>query len=145
MAAIAVPILKPNILLVNFPSLPRREYFDIDGNLFQYRPDRKPDCIKNAKFIDMFLNLSSPCQDAYNMWKNYVLIDSVCANNNVEFFYAIHNSDEGAYQRIKHLFNEGKRSSNLVKVDFARDGGHPGIKTNEQHAINFINVWNKNR
>ena len=139
---VVVPIIKPNVVLVNFPYLPRREYFDIDGNIFQFRPNKKPNSIKESKFISNFLALSSPYQDACNLFKNYILIDSICKQNNAVFLYSVSNSDQPTYQKVRHLFDESKKANSIDKIDFARDGGHPGIKTNENHAFNFLKAYN---
>lgn len=140
-AMAAIPRLKPDIVLVNFPHSPRREYFDIDGVIFQHRPDRKAKSPKDADLLAHHRGLSSPCQDAYNMLKNYTLIRSLCQLNDSKFLYATLKVDKSTYDMIRHCFDERYMAASLSKTDTGRDGAHPGVGTHNAHGRNFFNAF----
>lgn len=144
--SIVIPILTPQILIVNFPSLARREFFDIEGNLFDYRPDRDQSKLnKTQKFIfNNISNLTSDYQDAYNFYRNYKLIESLTKIYNIKLLFAIQKKDNIKYSILQEHFNNNIKSNSIDKIDFARDGGHPGILTNYNHGINYFNKYMEN-
>lgn len=141
MCMLSIPCLKPDILIVNFPHMARREFFDIDGQLFNYRPDRKVKEFKHKDFMDGYKNLTSHYQDKANLIKNYNLIKSLCLINEVKLLYAIQYSDLDEYNTIRHHFDDSCRGESLKKCDVGRDGGHPGIETNRIHSENFFKTY----
>lgn len=135
-ALVSIPILKPDICLINFPLFARREYFDLNGSKFDYRPDRKPNNLISKNIINNFLNLSSDYEDYYNFYKNYNIIENLCKINQCKFLFSI-----GQVDTKKHNINFQQFAGAFEKIDIARDGGHPGILSNEKHAKKFYKKY----
>lgn len=140
MAVTCIPILKPDILLINFPNLSRREFFDIKGNIYAHRPNRKTYSSVEQELHSSFMNLTSDNQDLYRLYMHYKIIESTCLLYDVKFLYSVHDSD---YQKFLKLnLNKDRFVKCLKKIDFARDGGHPGILSNQKHGKNYFERLN---
>lgn len=143
MALICVPLLKPDVLITNFPSFSRREYFDINCNRFDHRPDRNQNFLNQTqKFIGKnLINLSSDYQDIYNFFKNYKLLEQLVSLNGIKWLYSIQRKDIPVFSLLSNHFNLKIKVDSMEKIDFARDGGHPGVKTNEIHGLNYFKKY----
>lgn len=141
MTSILVPALKPTILLANMTFISRREYFDLSGNAFDYRPKRLFANDQQKYIHSNISSLSSDYQDTANLFVNLKLIEEICKNHNVKYLFSIQPCDLPQFKKIDHHFDLNKQCHGLVKTDFARDGGHPGIKSNEKHALNYFKKY----
>lgn len=138
-----VPVLKPDIILVNFPPLARREFFDAQGYVFAHRIQRKTHCNKESDLHNAHLSLVSSYQDLYRFLMNYKLIESISKQHNVPWLFSTQKSDQNAYDKIHHHIDESLRVDCLDKIDSARDGGHPGVESNMNHALNYFDKYRR--
>jgi hypothetical protein len=136
MAVKCIPILKPDILLVNFPNIARREFFDINGDLFSHRPNRATYSSIESEIHKAFMNLTSQYQDLCNLYMNYMAIKNICKLNGVTLLYSVHEIDFKS--AINVVPDQQFFVPALKKVDFARDGGHPGVNSNKIHGEHFF-------
>lgn len=140
-AAIAVPLLKPDVLLTTFPHFARREYFNVLGDRYDHRPSRLVEGAVDREVHGHFVSLASDAEDAANFFVNYKLVESVTRLHGTEWYFAVSGGDEAVYRRYVDHYDEGSRAPCLVKRDLARDGGHPGVLTNRDVAEGYFRLY----
>lgn len=140
-SVLAIPILKPDILITNFPSFARREFFDNNGNRFDYRPKRQVDNRIEKELFSHLENLSSYYDDLARFFINYKLIESVVELYNCKWLYALQKCDLEQYAEISVHCRDEWRVPSLQRVDVARDNGHPGVETNRLHGVNYYDKY----
>lgn len=151
-----LPSLKPDILLVQFTALPRREYFDINFSIakkgcydhISRRMEGKTSVFKDKngkcpfpQFIDAsqhMMDLASPHEDMINFYKNYMLIEMTCQIHNIQMLYTC--SLHRDFEKKGPPTNKELYVGYFNIVDRAEDNGHPGIKSNQLLADKF---WSK--
>lgn len=153
----ALPVLQPDIVLIVFPPLLRREYVNDTDRLFiftdrigSYNPVRKlvhwfydPE---NSNQNAAHRSLSSDHADQINFFKNYQLCEALCVKHDVMWLYSPFSQLQ--FQHAKHLLNseqlvepglldlrnQGIENSEGADRCFARDLGHPGVEPNRRTA-----------
>lgn len=151
--ALAMPhTLKPNIMLISFTGIGRREYFDANFKInknkqcFDYIPQNHPNIVKNFKphFLETsqkFIDMSSPHEDFLNFYKNYKLIEMTCELHNIQLLFTFSCwSKEKELKNVNHGINEELYVGAFNTMDYAKDNQHPGIKSNRRIANKF---WRK--
>ena len=138
-----IPFLKPDILLVNFPHMSRREFFDAQGEVFAHRLRIEINPDKSGDLQEAHISLVSLYQDMYQFLMNYRLIESIAKIHNVKWMYSIQRGDQDVYKMIHNLIDESCLVDSLNKIDVARDGGHPGVESHANHARNYFDVYRR--
>lgn len=154
----ALPVLKPDIVLLVFPFPKRREYFNDAGRLFMLANSRKQQrffhqlktLVTDPEFVSQLkanLTLSSDYNDQINLFKNYQICESLCEKHQPMWLFSGFHS--AIFDPIESLI----KTENFVSpglLDFttkheknpafgyARDGWHPGIKPHEEMAGLFF-------
>ena len=132
MLHIAMDKLNPNIVLINFTHLSRREYFSFEGDCIAYTPNliknshlprKHRTCVKNL------LNLTSDHDNFKNFWHNFQSVKA--ALQNTHWCYSF--TDEP-------LLDDEHSAGRFLKLDLARDLIHPGI---ESHRVMAEIYWDK--
>jgi hypothetical protein len=67
---------------------------------------------------------------------NYMAIKNICKLNGVTLLYSVHEIDFKS--AINVVPDQQFFVPALKKVDFARDGGHPGVNSNKIHGEHFF-------
>lgn len=146
MLPLFLPYLRPNILLVSFPSLCRREFFDAMGTRYDFRPDRKDVNSISKNIHSHLLALTSDYQDIANFFKTFKLIEYMCKYHDVNWLYSTRKHDEHLLKTDQ--FNANIRLAGIDKIDVARDGGHPGILSNkafgEKAFKKYMEIYEQN-
>ncbi len=133
----AVPVLRPDIVLVNFTFSARREYLPIDGpelNLLSSVDSlgQVTDLIRRDLYRHMFA-LASERDDRINLFKNYKLVELLLNAHSVKWLYSSNLFDEfSAFE--EHLDRQRFILPGLQLLDRARDNSHPGIASNRDFA-----------
>lgn len=158
----ALHVLKPDIVLMVFPPILRREFVNDTGRLFIYT-DRIESSKLTGKIAYRFFDpenfrqnaahraLSSDHSDQINFFKNYQLCEALCTKHDVMWLYSPF--AEQQLEQTKHLLNHDHLilpglldlRNNCLKgkvgigESLARDMGHPGIKPNLDMAELLFN------
>jgi hypothetical protein len=130
MLPLFLPFLKPEILIVSFPSFCRKEFFDAFGSRYDFRPDRKDSNAISKNIHQHLLALTSDYQDLANFFRTFKMIDYMCKYLGIKWLYSIRKHDESLFTKINQ-FDTIIKIDSLDKIDVARDGGHPGILSNK--------------
>jgi hypothetical protein len=141
MVSILVPILKPDCLIVHFPSFARREYFDFYGRKLDYHPyynTREMYVLKLFKNID---ELVSDYEDVSNFLINYNLVRSICLLNKIPFVYSIQESYLEIYKAISKKCDEELCVYEMEGIDSARDDTHPGVRSHYKHGVKLYDKY----
>jgi len=128
MLAVVLPVMKPEVLVVSFPSFCRREFFDAFGKRYDFRPDRKCQKAVETKIHGCLLGLTSDYQDLANFFTVYTMINYLCKSLSINWLYSIRKHDDVLFDTLE--FDKKNKVPGINRVDVARDGGHPGIVTN---------------
>jgi len=156
----ALEVLKPDVVLLVFPSINRREFISDGGRTFMYPnafdDEKLRNRIKyrlgdpeNASQNAAHRELGSSHNDIANFFKNYQVCASLCREHNVMWaFSSFIHARLAPVQRLldeDHMIQPGIadfRELNLRNDDdpavcWARDMGHPGSKSNSEFAASF--------
>jgi hypothetical protein len=136
MLQLAVPVLDPHILLVNFTHASRREYVSVQNRLVPYNPGWEPHDLVNRAIKKQFLGLSSPYDDRVNLFRNYRAIEPLLCNR----CWLFSSSDPEALAEIAEHVDKSRYVGVLGSVDKARDGAHPGPQSHTDLALLY---WNR--
>ena len=144
----AIRILKPDIVLICWTEIGRREYFSIDYNLekpsynclpclpstqnsYNYLPSQ-PDHISRKSYAPQFLRymqhlrgLTSPHEDLINAYKNIQIVNSALQAHQIPHLYL------GTHSDLPQA-NDPVCVGDIEIVDKAKDDMHPGPQTNLQ-------------
>jgi hypothetical protein len=141
LALLAIPVLKPDVLLVNFPHFARREYFTPVGGRFDHRPERGLESSLEREIHSRLNNLSSVYQDSVNFLLKYKLIEGLTRLHGVRWIYSILKIDRKPFSLLADHVDEDIRASSMNKIDYARDGGHPGVQTHSNMGKSFFEKY----
>lgn len=149
----ALPILKPQIVLLTFPpGMSRREYINDNGRLFQCMPthlvgwtDTKT--WEGKAVLKAHRQLLSAYNNPLNLLKNYKVCESLCEQFGVMWLFSTF--DVSVFEPMKHLIHADKlvapglgilRDKYKAEpgIGLARDWIHPGIQPNQEHAECFF-------
>ena len=152
-----LPVLKPDIVLLVFPPILRREFVNDTDRLFIYT-DRIDSYGFGSRLLYRFYDpentrqnsahraLSSDNSDQINFFKNYQLCEALCQKHDVMWLYSpfselqlqhtkdLINHDHLVLPGLLDLRDECLKTSDGIAGSLARDLGHPGIKPNQLFA-----------
>src|SRR5579862_960221 len=114
---LAIPRLRPHVVLINFTHLSRREYISVENKHVNYVPAFNPKDKTVRDICGHFAALSSPLDDQINFFKNYKSVECLLAGR--QWLYSHRNKRE-----IEPLLNHLDRSrfaGELQALDKARD------------------------
>jgi hypothetical protein len=139
-AALVIPLLRPSVLIINFPAMARREFFDVEGKEYKHLPGGDPMSLRAKSLYRTHMDLSSACEDIAQFFLKYKLIEGLAKLHQVQWVYSIANrmDDLEKYAAIKKHCTTGALVKSMEKLDVARDGSHPGVLSNKQHGINLF-------
>jgi hypothetical protein len=133
---LTVPRLNPDIVLVLFPKLARREYVSAHGVIMNYNPSAIPWNISIKQIFERFAALSSANDDLVNFFRNYKSIEALLADRCWLFTF----TELGALGQMKEHLDPERYAGAYRFVDRARDHAHPGPET---HRIICDRFWTK--
>lgn len=127
---LALPKLKPHIVLVNFTRNGRREYVSVQNNSINYVPNYVPTDPVANDICQHFAALSSPYDDQMNFFRNYKAVEKLLADRC--WMYSHPAPEE--FQPIAAHLDLTRFAGDLKIIDRARDHGHPGIESHQRLA-----------
>ena len=130
--ALAVPVLKPDLTLVNFVYPNRKEFIDINGEEVRYMP------VHCAGYFNCpqpyahkhLLELTNEHNDTIDLYRNYKLVELALKDRNW-IFSAITNDLE---EYLNGHIDASRYVGIFEKTDRGRDGVHPGPISHKKHA-----------
>ena len=136
--------VKPNLVLIMYPNLARREFYTKDGHIVPFMPTNSWGYLKETEegrnIQKNLFELQNDNQDFVNWYKNHLLITYYLKNKNCNWLW------NGSYG-IKKEYHEFNRFDGDYKEpkykDFGSDGKHPGPINNKIYAQNlheYINL-----
>lgn len=156
----ALPILKPDIVLLLFPASSRREVIRADGTEFPYIPhDFHSGQINKWLNPEHYLlaescsNLASDHADDVNMFKNWQTCAALCAKYDVMWLFSSYHDHFLA--RISHLLavdhwvrpglgdEHAQCQDTQPEWALARDMAHPGILPHQRMAERLFQHLNR--
>jgi hypothetical protein len=135
-ANLAIPVLNPDIVLVNFTRFARREYVAPHRKLVRYSPTFFPPDPVAQEIYGHFFALSSPFDDEVNFYRNYKSIESLLRDRIWLYSFIAREEMEGFKEHLDH----DRCVCSFEAVDKARDNLHPGI---ESHNLVYEKFWEK--
>jgi hypothetical protein len=151
----ALPVLRPDVVLMTFPHQARRELLGDDGRVHFYNREAAGRKKLAERFLDperfvlnqASMNLSSEFNDAISQYKNYKVCEALCEQHETMWLFSAtcdaflepiaHLVDEAHWVRpgIRDLkFNAGDDAS----LTLARDMLHPGIGPHHEMAQRLL-------
>lgn len=139
--------INPDIYLISFTGLGRREYWDNRGNCIDYVPNNYPEIVKktnpsqfhNYKKIHL---LQSEFDNIQNFIKNFHAIEGLLKNKNWYFTFSCGNEMAGTTDgSIEDLIPQDKYVGYFHYHDWADDGLHPGPESNKVIAESFLDRY----
>lgn len=133
---LALPVLKPHLVLVNFTHGGRREYVSVQGRLASYNPGVRPPDRVGREIGRHFDALCSPGDDALNLFRNYKALEGLLSRH--LWLFSATQSD--AFDALDLHIDRSRYAGHLTRLDFARDHAHPGPLS---HAMLLECYWNR--
>jgi hypothetical protein len=127
---LAVPRLKPHIVIINFTRSVRREYVSVQNRGISYNPSFVPSDEVTKDIFHHIAALSSPFDDQLNLFKNYKAIECLLAGQ----FWIYSHISPNEIEPITHHFDRMRYAGPLQTIDRARDHGHPGPESHRRLA-----------
>jgi len=133
----ALSTLKPDIVLVGFTGMSRREYWDCTGKCIDYVPSNYPDVIKTKLPQEMHLHkklhlLQSEWDNVSNFIRNFKTIESLL--NGKPWYFSFSSGGElggNISESIEPIIPQDRYVDYLHIVDKATDGWHPGPESHK--------------
>ena len=133
---LALPILKPHIVFINFTHAGRREYVSVQAKLAAYNPGVRPPDRVGREISRHFDALCSPHDDVLNLFRNYKAIEGLLSRH--LWLYSATQSD--AFDALTDHMDRRRYVGYLSTLDLARDHAHPGPLS---HANLLERYWNR--
>ena len=133
---LAVPILKPEIVLINFTHPVRREYVSVQNELLTYVPSFRPSNRVWRDIYKHFAGLTSPLDDDLNLFRNYKSVEALLGDS-AWLFSSINATD---FERIGAHVSLSRYVGAMPQLDKAQDGSHPGP---ESHKALMEKYWER--
>jgi hypothetical protein len=152
----ALHVLKPDIVVLNFPHASRREHFDDTGRVFDFHPVQRKsksalERLKlkiaadplRAEVMRAQATLGGAFSDTVNRYKNYQVCASLCeaarvmwvfAGMQEKYLDAVSELVDGAHWVRPGLGDLRVASTAEDGMRWARDMAHPGIAPNRDFA-----------
>jgi hypothetical protein len=135
---LALPFLKPDIVLVNFTHLSRREYVSVENRMIPYHVQHcEPDYV-GREICNHLKALSSPYDDEVNFFRNYKAVEALLSDQC--WFFSVPESENEIFYRLIHHVDADRFAGNIRWLDTARDNMHPGAISHAQLEESY---WNK--
>lgn len=151
----ALPVLRPDVVLMTFPHQARRELLGDDGRIHFYNRE----AAGKKKLADRFLdperfvlnqastNLSSEFNDAMNQYKNYKVCEALCEQHGTMWLFSA--TCDAFLAPIAQLVDESRwvrpgirelkfGTGDDVSLKLARDMLHPGIGPHHEMAQRLL-------
>jgi hypothetical protein len=129
MAYLAVRQLDPQVVLVNFTHLGRREYLSVQNRLVEYYANWEHGDPVTDDICSHFDALTSPYDDCLNLFRNYKAVESLLAGN---LWLFSHIQSEKILPPLADHFDRTRFVGTLNFLDRARDVFHPGPLSHRQ-------------
>lgn len=136
----AVEILNPDLILIQFTRISRREYINDNGEIVHYLPTRGKQGLTDNEYKS-FVTLSNDYSDFYNFSKNYFFIEQFLNSLKINYLFC---DWPLPYQfkelsRSKMNYTESKQYvGHIEHLDFARDQAHIGVKSHKTLSQKFL-------
>ena len=145
MVATAVPILKPDFLMVVFTDLRRREYWDSKEEAVDYVPDlefsdRKYTIPNMEAWLRIQAN-SNHHDDAINFYKNYLLIETLMNDLGLTWFFSTSKVLSADATVVERVVDSQKFVGAFPMADTSEDDRHHGIQSHEILAEMFYDKY----
>jgi hypothetical protein len=135
--SLALTTIDPDLVLINFTYLRRREYFTVADNRFDHCPSAEAQTEAARSIIGRFNDLGSPYDDQVNFFRNYKAVETLLCGR--DWFYSLTSSPKDLGAAATHLDLE-RLVGTLPDVDRARDGVHRGPQS---HELLYRSYWSK--
>lgn len=127
MLNVSIPMLQPNLVVILFTGLARREFLTEDGRHISITPTSSGGIDKMVKLC--FKQLSSQYQNLLNFYNNYISIKNLLAYYKIPWVFSQAWGKD--IYRIRNLLPYGQfLGVNITISDYARDKKHPGQMSN---------------
>lgn len=136
MLALGLRELNPDIVLVHFTHLPRREYLSASHERVNYTPMAASDDPVHSAILSHFRALGSKPDDLLNLFRNYKAIEAMLRGR--IWFYSL--TDPVRAESIIQQFDQERYCGELQQLDHARDHLHPGPAS---HEVLFESYWRR--
>lgn len=145
MLVISLSVLQPDIVLINFTAIGRKELFDLDGRCIDYFPahtrQQSEDLVTEALRRGMD-RIASPLDDLMNFTRNFKIIELAMSRQRKLWMYSILVPKQ--VKQVENLLPQRNRVSGTIKmIDTARDGAHPGPLSHRLFAEQIINTYQR--
>jgi hypothetical protein len=141
MLQLALPALRPHVVLILFTHLARREYITSDNVALKYLPStaRNFRDAGTKRAAERLFSLTNQFDDQLNFFRDHKAIQALLKNR--LWCYSIAKSSElkGVAQ---HLDRE-HRAPDFKWRDLARDNHHPGPETHRDICEGFISIFSE--
>lgn len=129
----AVPVLKPNLVLMYLPDMYRRETYDSEGYATRMIPTNKV----HAEYYEKYANHH---EAKNNFLKNLMFMKTVLELHGIPWLFATWDQDMKKEVFKEKTYVDGHRYFN---DDWARDCSHPSIKSYTYLASSFLKKYNE--
>lgn len=130
---LAVPQLRPHLVLVNFTFPSRREYFTASGQYVNYCPTWDH-MLPNSHEKQMLFNLTSDYDNMMRLFFNYTNVRNLMEATGTPWIWSTLSKD--ILNLAGHL-DHRCYAGYFDVIDFARDGQHPGEKSHERMFLAY--------
>jgi len=132
---LAVPQLDPQIVLINFTHVARREYVSVQNSPMSYNPRITPTDAVTRDIFRHFAALSSQFDDQLNFFKNCKAVEHVLSGRVWLYSRRVGKELDAMAAEVMAAHMDLRRfAGRLPLVDRGRDGGHPGPESHRQLA-----------
>lgn len=130
-------IIKPDIVIVNYTFITRKEYIDeinnIESTMIRYDYTKFGSTDANIEKLNAHIELSNVHADLNNWYKNHLLIKNFLENKKCKWVWdgsLIMNDSVQEFNRVDSQF----LNENNNYLDYAVDNLHPGPLTNKRYS-----------
>jgi hypothetical protein len=132
---LALPLLDPDIVVVNFTSLERREYYTPANDRMRFIPAAFPPSLRETQ--QHFLALTSQADDQANLLRNYQWIEALLHGRTWYFSFGYFEPKMKRQRVVQPHLDPARHVESPPIMDQARDGLHAGARSHEQLYRNY--------
>jgi hypothetical protein len=130
---LSIPFLNPDVVLINFTHLARREYVSVQNRPFTILPLCHYEYPVAREIWRHFQELTSPYDDELNFFRNYKAVEALLSDR----CWLFSTSVKKTLDRLNGHANLTNYVGDLVFLDKARDQVHAGPKSHESLATAY--------